>query len=114
MPCRHTAAAIEANPLMSIMILGLDGYSEIGAHFCIEIGNLICVRYLFIQERPFFKRAERVLSSHLIYKYHECNMKLILDGNSDIGAHAWRNLCYLISLRHLMRLRAVKKSDFYL
>ena len=32
---------------------------------------------------------------------------LILDGNSEIGAHVRSNLCYLICLRHLIRPRAV-------
>ena len=30
-------------------------------------------------------------------------MVLILDGNSEIGAHVWRNLGYLICLRQLFR-----------
>ena len=34
-------------------------------------------------------------------------MVFTLDGNSEIVAHVWRNLCYLISLRHLIRSRAV-------
>ena len=33
------------------------------------------------------------------------NMVLILDGNSEMGAHVRSNLCYLISFRHLIRLR---------
>ena len=34
-------------------------------------------------------------------------MVLILDGNSEIGAHLSSNLCYLICVRHLFRSRAV-------
>ena len=34
-------------------------------------------------------------------------MVLNLDGNSELGAHARSNPCYLICLRHLIRLRAV-------
>ena len=34
-------------------------------------------------------------------------MELILDGNSEIGAHVRSNLCYLIFLRHLLRSRTV-------
>ena len=34
-------------------------------------------------------------------------MILILDGISEIGARVRGNLCYLISLRHLIRSRAV-------
>ena len=33
-------------------------------------------------------------------------MVLILDGNSEMGAHVRRNLCYLMCLMHLIRLRA--------
>ena len=33
---------------------------------------------------------------------------LILDGNSEIGAHVKSNLCYLICLRRFIRSRAVK------
>ena len=32
----------------------------------------------------------------------EC-IVIILDGNSGIGAHVRRNLCYLICLRHFIR-----------
>ena len=38
----------------------------------------------------------------------------ILDCKSDIGAHVKSNLCYLISLRHLIRSRTVRKSFFFL
>ena len=31
----------------------------------------------------------------------------ILDGNSEIGAHVRRNICYLICSRHLIKSRAV-------
>ena len=34
-------------------------------------------------------------------------MVLILDGNSEIGAHVWSNACSLIRLRHLNRSRAI-------
>ena len=37
-------------------------------------------------------------------------MVLLLDGNSEIGAHVRSNLCYLICLRHLIKLRS-HKSD---
>ena len=46
-------------------------------------------------------------------------MELISDGNLEIVAHAMSNLCYLISLMHLIRSRTVtnrisfsEKSDF--
>ena len=32
---------------------------------------------------------------------------------SDIGAHVWCNLCYLICLRHLIRLRAGTARIFF-
>ena len=35
-------------------------------------------------------------------------MALILDDNSEIGAHVARHLGYLICLRHLFRSKAVK------
>ena len=41
-------------------------------------------------------------------------MVLILDGNSDIGAHVGSNICYSISLRNSMRSRAVKNRFFFL
>ena len=31
----------------------------------------------------------------------------ILEGNSELGAHERKNICYLISLRHLIKTRAV-------
>ena len=39
-------------------------------------------------------------------------MVLILDGNSEIGAHVWSNLCYLICLRHLIRSKTVTNLIF--
>ena len=41
-------------------------------------------------------------------------MVLILDGNSEIGAHVGWNICYLIWLRHLIRSRAVRNRIFFL
>jgi len=44
------------------------------------------------------------------------NMVLILDGNSEMGAHVRSNLCYLISFRHLIRLREyvfIRKGFFF-
>ena len=41
-------------------------------------------------------------------------MAIIIDGNSEIGAHARSNLCYLNCLRHLIRLRAIKNLIFFL
>ena len=61
------------------MVLVLDGNSEIGAHVC----YLICLRHLIqVQEQSkigFFllkdlfslMRAQHVLSTHLISKYHD-------------------------------------------
>ena len=37
---------------------------------------------------------------------------LILDGNSENGAHVRNNLCYLICLRYLIRSRAVTNLVF--
>ena len=37
-------------------------------------------------------------------------MVLILDGKSEIGVHIMSNLCYLVSLRHLIRSRTNSKS----
>ena len=37
---------------------------------------------------------------------------LILDVNSEMGAHVRSNSCYLICLRHLIRLREVTKLFF--
>ena len=39
-------------------------------------------------------------------------MVLILDGNSEIGAHIRRNICYLICLMHLIRSKAVTNQFF--
>ena len=55
------------------MVLGLDGYSELAAHLCSEIGNLVCLRHFFrsravaslklLQISVFsFTRAQYVLS----------------------------------------------------
>ena len=44
-------------------------------------------------------------------------MVRIFDGNSEIGAHARSNLCYLICLSHLIRSRVTDHSvhvDFFL
>ena len=41
-------------------------------------------------------------------------MVLILDGNSLIGAHVWRNDCYSTCSRHLVTSRAVTNRIFYL
>ena len=43
-----------------------------------------------------------------------CTMVLIWDGNSEIGAHTWRNLGYFIRLRHLFRSRAVTNRILFL
>ena len=40
-------------------------------------------------------------------------MVLILDGNSEIGAHVRSNLCYLICLGHWIRSRVVINRDFF-
>ena len=37
---------------------------------------------------------------------------LILDVNSEIGAHVRSNLCYLINIRHLIKSRAVTNWPF--
>ena len=34
-------------------------------------------------------------------------MVLILDGNSEIGAHVWSNFCYFICVRHSIKSRVV-------
>ena len=41
-------------------------------------------------------------------------MVVVLDGNSDIGAHVRTNLCYPISLKDLIRLRVVTNRIFLL
>ena len=41
-------------------------------------------------------------------------MVLIEDGNSEIGANVWINLCYLICLRQLIKSRAVTNRIFCL
>ena len=38
----------------------------------------------------------------------------ILDGNSEIGAHARSNLCYLICVRHLNRSRGVTNPFYFM
>ena len=38
----------------------------------------------------------------------------ILDGDSEIGAHVWRDLGYLICLRHLFRSTAFTNITFFL
>ena len=55
------------------MVLLLKGYSEIGAHLCIEIGILICSRHLFRRREVesqkvlfSFTRAQHILSYHKI------------------------------------------------
>ena len=40
-------------------------------------------------------------------------MLLILDGNSDIGAHVRSNLCYMIFVRHFIRSRAIINAIFF-
>ena len=40
------------------------------------------------------------------------HIELILDGNSEIGAHVRSILCYLIYLRHLIRSRKVTHRIF--
>ena len=40
-------------------------------------------------------------------------MVLIINGNSEVGAHARSNLCNLIYLRHLTKLRAVTNSGSF-
>ena len=39
-------------------------------------------------------------------------MVLIIDGNSEIGAHIKSKLCYLICIRHLIRPRTVSYRNF--
>ena len=48
----------------------------------------------------------RSLGPIYIVTYNGCVqcMVLMLDGNSEIGAHVKKNLCYLICLRHLNRI----------
>ena len=45
----------------------------------------------------------KISKSFQICDISDICMVLILDVNSEIGAHARRNLCYLICLRHLLR-----------
>ena len=40
-------------------------------------------------------------------------MGLIIDVNSEIGAHDWRDLGYLICLRYLFISRAVKNLTYF-
>ena len=42
------------------------------------------------------------------------SMVLVSDGNSEIGVHVRRNICYLICLRHLIRPRAVTNRIYIL
>ena len=37
---------------------------------------------------------------------------LILDGNSEMGAHVWSNLGYQICLRHLYTSKVTNKESF--
>ena len=41
------------------------------------------------------------------------SLVLILDGNTEIGAHVKSNLCYLISVRHFIRSRTVTNRIFF-
>ena len=55
----------------------LDGNSEIGAPVESGIGGLICFKAFdqFDSSHIFFSgSAQRVLSYHLVYKYHGCNL----------------------------------------
>ena len=38
---------------------------------------------------------------------------IILDGYSEIAAHVWSDLCYLICLKNLFRWRAVTNAVFF-
>ena len=40
-------------------------------------------------------------------------MALILDGNSELGAHVWSDIRYLICLRHLFSSRLVANLLFF-
>jgi len=67
----------------------------------VYITTLILLDNIFIATT---KKTSSELSFHI--------MVLILDGNSEIGAHVRSKPCYLICLRHLIRSKAVSKRIF--
>ena len=87
----------------------------------IRIGTLnVCKNFHFSNRA--FDRAPHI--NHLIYNpasrldfqeilRQKITMVLILGGNSEIGAHSRRSLCYLICLRHLIRSRVTNRIFFF-
>ena len=58
-----------------------------------------------------YSSSDTVLQAHIVRLSPA--WYCILGGNSKLGAHVSRNLCYLICLRHLIGSMAVENLDFY-
>ena len=72
------------------------------------------MKYKKIKMKTLFLVCERETIFVPIYRDNPVfNLKkTFLDGNSVIGAQVKRNLCYLTSLRHLIRVSAVANRIF--
>ena len=63
--------------------------------------------HTFSQNLPFFPCLFTLSNSTYASTLPPTLSMVLIDGNSEIGAHVRSNLCYLICLRHLIRSRAV-------
>ena len=61
--------------------------------------NVLWHLYPTIAAADFYKQSHKFGFSFLRMGF---GMALILDGNSEIGAHVKSSLCYLICLRHMI------------
>ena len=58
-------------------------------HRCQTVSNFVIQLYVFL------------------FLSHQTMVLIFIDGKSEIGVQLRRNICYLVSLRHLIRSRAV-------
>ena len=90
----------------------LPAHLFLSYHTTGPIGPTVIILYIF-----FFNHIELFSFNLFLYQIKAAGqfniLILISDGNSDIGAHVWSNICYLICLRHLFRSRAVTIFFFF-
>ena len=67
----------------------------------------------FVQDIDISFQRAGPLQALVVQYYFIFVMLLILDLSPEIGAHVWSNLCYLIYLRHLIRMKAVTNQIFF-
>ena len=95
--------------MIDLLLVVSDFIKTIGNSFC-SLSLLLKTYSTLVKNRFLFE----FFLLPIMYKISFFQtIVLILDGNSDTGAHVINNLCYFICLRHLIRSSAVTNRVFF-